>query len=161
MNIESIIKRVKKYDYLDKVESALSHKGLTLNDLKSYERIGRAKDGETPDTIFTSRYGKHCQTPTFQRHCLCGHRIQEQCYLCPEGSKNVCEIVVVGNHCIKTWGFNNAVRGDPKSKIECDLCGSMVSKKGMAKHKKTMKCKNNRKNNNDNDTESTRSSDSV
>ena len=41
------------------------------------------------------------------------------------------------------------------------MCGSLVNKKGFARHKKTQKCKNNiiNKNDNDNNTESTKCSD--
>ena len=72
---------------------------------------------------------------------MCGHRIVEQCYLCPADSNNPNDILVLGNHCINKWGFTPAIRGKGK-KVECELCGSMVNKSGLARHQKTTKCRN-------------------
>ena len=162
MNIDAIIRREQKYNYLDNVQASLEKFGLTLSDLKTYKRVGRSNHGE-PDAIFKQNFGKDCKLPEHKCTCLCGHYIVEQCYLCPE-SKDVNEIIVVGNHCIKKWGFDPAIRGKLENKIKCDLCGSLVLKRGMARHKRTTKCKNNviDKSNNDTDnaTESTTCSDS-
>ena len=35
----------------------------------------------------------------------------QQCYLCPQGSTNVENVIVVGNHCSCKWGFEAAIRG--------------------------------------------------
>ena len=161
MNIDKILNQKIKYNYLDKVESALKAKSLTFKDLKCYERCGRSKNGLKPDTIFKNKFGENVKPPDFKYNCLCGHSIVEQCYLCPEGSNNINDVITLGNHCINKWGFNPAIRGKIENKVKCDLCGSLVNKKGFARHKKTQKCKNNaiNKNDNDNTTESTKCSD--
>lgn len=156
MNIDAIVSRTKKYDYLNRVEAELKLIGLQLNDLKTYERIGRSNYGKT-DTIYKKRFGEASPIPEHHNFCLCGHRIKEQCYLCPAGSNKVNDILVVGNHCIKTWGFERAVIGNIKNKIKCDLCNAMVCRKGIARHKRRPCCINNRKVKADNETESTNS----
>ena len=151
MNIDKILNQEIKYNYLDRVEDALKAKGLTFKDLKCYERCGRSKNGLKPDTIFKNKFGENVKPPDFKPTCLCGHRIVEQCYLCPEGSNDINDVITLGNHCIKKWGFDPAIRGKIENKVKCDLCGSLVNKKGFARHKKTQNCKNN--------TESTKCSD--
>ena len=157
MNIQQIINREIKYNYLDRVQSSLNAYDITLADLKTYERVGRSNHG-VPDTIYATRFGKKAGIPKHQHSCLCGHAIVEQCYLCPSGSNDVDDIIVLGNQCIKTFGFHKAVNGDASQKIQCDLCGASVHKKGIARHKKRPCCIKNRKtNNHDNDTESIKS----
>ena len=159
MNIDAIIRREQKYNYLDAVKASLNKFGLRLEDLKTYKRVGKSNHG-VPDTIFKQNFGKDCKLPEHQNACICGHHIVEQCYLCPE-SNDVNDILVVGNHCIKRMGFDPAIRGKLENKIKCDLCGSLVLKRGMARHKRTTKCKNNTINklSNDSTTESTTCSD--
>ena len=159
MNIDAIIRREQRYNYLDAVKASLNKFGLRLEDLKNYKRVGKSNHG-VPDTIFKQNFGKDCKLPEHQNACICGHHIVEQCYLCPE-SNDVNDILVVGNHCIKRMGFDPAIRGKLENKIKCDLCGSLVLKRGMARHKRTTKCKNNviNKLSNDSTTESTTCSD--
>ena len=160
MNIQQIINREIKYNYLNKVQASLDAYGMTLADLKTYERVGKSYYG-FPDTIFTKRFGKKTNLPEHQHSCLCEHDIVQQCYLCPRGSTNVDDVIVVGNHCIKKFGFCKAINGDANHKTQCDLCGASVHKKGIARHQKRPCCIKNRKinsnDNNDNDTESTKS----
>jgi len=160
MNIQQIINREIKYKYLDRVQASLDAYDITLADLQTYEPVGKSNHG-FPNTIFTKRFGKQTKIPEHQHSCLCEHAIVEQCYLCPRGSTNVDDVIVLGNHCIKTFGFSKAINGDARQKIQCDLCGASVHKKGIARHKKRPCCINNRKinnnDNNDNDTESTKS----
>ena len=162
MNIQQIINREIKYNYLDKVQASLDAYDITLADLKTYERVGKSNHG-VPDTIYTQRFGKKAGIPEHQHSCLCEHAIVEQCYLCPRGSTNVDDVIVLGNQCIKRFGFSKAINGDASHKIQCDLCGASVHKKGIARHKKRPCCIKNRKinnnDNNDNDTESTKSGD--
>ena len=113
---------------------------LTFSDLKKYKRSGRSKHGK-PDTIFKDIFGSDAKQPDFKSYCMCGHRIVEQCYLCPADSNNPNDILVLGNHCINKWVFTPAMRGKGK-KVECELCGSMVNKSGLARHQKTTKCRN-------------------
>ena len=164
MNIQQIINREIKYNYLDRVQASLDAYDITLTDLKTYEPVGKSNHG-FPNTIFTKRFGKQTKLPEHQHSCLCEHAIVEQCYLCPRGSTNVDDVIVFGNHCIKSFGFSKAINGDARQKIHCDLCGASVHKKGIARHKKRPRCSNNRKinnnDNNDNDTESTKSGNST
>ena len=161
MNIQKIVSGQIRYNYLDRVKASLSARNLTFNDLKTHERVGRSNHN-VPDTIYMKKFGKTAKLPEHQNVCLCGHAIVEQCYLCPTGSNNVDDIIVVGNHCIKRFGFSNAVNGDASKKIQCDLCGALVCKKGIARHKRTPRCINNRKiNDKDNDTESTKSGNNI
>ena len=67
------------------VQPSLREFGLTLSDLKTYKRGDRSNGGEA-DTIFKHNFGKVCKLPAHQSVCLCGHRIVEQCYLCPKSN---------------------------------------------------------------------------
>ena len=61
----------------------------------------------------------------------------------------------MGNHCIRTFGFEQGLRGKLENKITCDLCAALINRKGIARHKKTSKCKNS------SDTSSTQSGSST
>ena len=141
MNIDKILRRELKYIYLNKVENGLTEYNLTFRDLNNYVRCGRSHPHCKPDKVFVDKFGD-VKPPKYRRVCLCGHVIMEQCYLCPENSKDVNDIIVVGNHCIETWGFKRATWGKCE-KVECDVCGSAVNKSGLARHKKRPTCKNN------------------
>ena len=145
MNIDKINKDEKYKNESDRIQGSLSGHNLTLTDIQNYRRCGRNhKNGNPkPDTIFCSNFGKTSKIPEFQKICLCGHKINEQCYLCPVDSNDVNDVITVGNHCIKKWGLPNAIRGDPKKKIECADCQCMVDKTNMKRHCKTAKHKRN------------------
>ena len=51
----------------------------------------------------------------------CGHRIKQQCYLCPEGSTNIEYMIVLGNYCLTKWGYEAAIRGKGV-KDKCEYC---------------------------------------
>ena len=161
MNIDKIINGELKYNYLDRVNDGLKELGLNFQDLKNYTRSGRSFAGLKPDKVFTDKFGKDVKPPNFKPSCLCGHRIVEQCYLCPKDSNDIKDVIVLGNHCIKKWGFEPAIRGKIENKVKCDFCGCLVDRKGIARHKKRPKCMNNpiNKTDNDNTTESTKCSD--
>ena len=139
MNIDKIQSKEKQSDYLDHVEGQLNSIGLTFHDLKQYKRSGRSKHGKL-DTVFKDIFGSDAKQPDFKIYCLCGHRIVEQCYLCPADSNNPDDILVLGNHCIDKWGFTPAIRGKGK-KIDCELCGAILNTSGLRRHHKTSKCK--------------------
>ena len=155
MNIPKILRKERDYKYLDRVQCSLSKLGLELNDIQEYRRAGGDQARRVPSATFLQNFGKDVKLPKHQDHCLCGHFIRERCYLCPPESNNVDNIIAVGNHCIRQFGFKPALRGKLENKITCDLCGALVNKKGIARHKKTSKCKNN------NDASSTPSSSST
>ncbi len=138
MNIDKILSKEKQYNYLDRVEGALKPKGLTFLDLKQYIRCGSSTHGK-PSPVLSSKYGKDVKLPETQKTCLCGHKIIEQCYLCPIGDQDLSQALIVGNHCIKKWGIKPAMRGKGL-KVECNVCGAMVNKSGLARHHKTRKC---------------------
>ena len=142
MNIDKIITGEIKYNYLDRVRASLRKLGLTFEDLKNYKRAGRSYGTlTTADTIFKGVCGNDAEIHEYVAHCLCGKKIHEQCYICPIDSSNSEDIIVLGNHCIKTFGFINAIRGKGK-KIQCVTCGSIVNKSGFKRHCETSKCKN-------------------
>ena len=66
-----------------------------------------------------------------------------QCYLCPEGSKDIDDILTVGNRCIHQWGYDPAVRGTGE-KVKCNCCGATVNKTGIKIHQQTIKCRSRR-----------------
>ena len=66
-----------------------------------------------------------------------------QCYLCPEGSKNIDDILIVGNICIHKWGYGPAVRGTGE-KVKCNCCGATVNKTVIKRHQQTIKCRSRR-----------------
>jgi hypothetical protein len=143
MNIDKIIADELRTCYLDKVEKSLKKIGLTFSDLKKYVRVGKSKYGISGDTAFKSYFGNDIKIPRPVDRCLCGHEITEQCYLCPEGSKNVDDIIIVGNKCINKWGYEHAVRGNDE-KIKCNCCGATVNKSGIKRHQETLKCRSRR-----------------
>ena len=112
MNIKNIIADESRASYLNKVENALKTSGLTFSGSKTYIRVGRSKSGISGDPAFKSYFGNDAKIPRPKERCLCGHEITEQCYLCPEGFKNIHDILTVGNRCIHQWGYDPAVRGN-------------------------------------------------
>ena len=89
---------------------------MTFSDLKKYVRVGRSKSGISGDSAFKSYFGNDAKIPRPKERCICGHEITEQCYLCPEGSKHIDDIIIVGNSCIHQWGYDPAVRGNGAKK---------------------------------------------
>ena len=134
MNIENIIADESISIYLSKVENALKWLGLTFSDLKNYIRVGKSNHGRR-DAAFKSYFGEYAKLPRHAENCICGHEITEQCYLCPEGSKSIDDILIVGNICIHKWGYDTAIRGKGV-KVKCDCCGATVNKAGIKKIKK-------------------------
>ena len=87
MDIDRLIADESKSSYVNRVERTLNNRGLTFTDLKNYIRVGSSIHGIT-DAAFNSYFGDDADIPIRKNHCLCDHEIIEQCYLCPEGSKN-------------------------------------------------------------------------
>ena len=140
MNIENIIADESRSSYLNKVENALKILGLTFSDLKNYVRVGRSKSGISGDSVFKSYFGNDAKIPRPKERCLCDHEITEQCCLCPEGSKHIDDIIIVGNSCIHQWGYDPAARGNGEN-IECEFCGATVNKPGIKRHQQTITCR--------------------
>ena len=87
------------------------------------------------DSAFRSYFGDDANIPLHKNRCLCGHEITQQCYLCPEGSTNIDDILTVGNRCIHKWGYDPANRGKGV-KVKCNCCGATVNKTGIKHIKK-------------------------
>ena len=66
-----------------------------------------------------------------------------QSYLCPEGSKTIDDVIIVGNSCINQWGYDPAVIGNGE-KVKCKCCGATVNKSGIKRHQQTIKCRSRR-----------------
>ena len=115
---------------------------MTFSDLKNYIRVGKSNHGRR-DAAFKSYFGEYAQIPRPVENCICGHEITEQCYLCPEGSKHIEDVIIVGNRCIHKWGYDPAVRGKG-AKVKCNCCGATVNKTGINKHQETLQCRNRR-----------------
>ena len=60
--------------------------------------------------------------------------------MCALDNQNLSQAITVGNHCIRKWGIKPTMRGKGL-KVECDVCGSMVNKSGLARHQTRPKCK--------------------
>ena len=142
MNIDKIITHGLKYSYVYRIEQSLNQIGLIFIDLKGYLKVGSSNLGRR-DAAFKSYFGNDARIPRHVESCLCCHEITEQCYLCPEGSKNIDDILVVGNRCIQKWGYDPAVRGKGV-KIKCECCGATVNKSGIKRPQETLKCRNRR-----------------
>ena len=142
MDIDRIIADESKSSYVNRVERSLNKRGLTFADLKNYIRVGSSIHGIS-DAAFKSYFGDDARLPKHEESCICEHEIQEQCYLCPEGSKNLDDVVTVGNKCINKWGYNPAVRGNG-TKFTCEFCGSTLNKSGKTRHQQTNKCRSRR-----------------
>ena len=128
MNIDRVIADESKPSYANRVERSLNTIGLTFTDLKNYIRVGSSNHGIT-DAAFNNYFGDDANIPIHKTQCICNREIIEQCYLCPEGSKNIDDIIVVCNKCIQKWGYNPANRGNGK-KNTCEFCGSALNKSG-------------------------------
>ena len=87
-------------------------------------------------------FGNDAELPKDETHCLCGHRIKQQCYLCPEDSTNIEYIIVLGNCCITKWGYEATIRGKGV-KAKCEYCNSTVNKTGIRRHQTINKCRQN------------------
>ena len=90
------------------------------------------------DSAFRSYSGHDAEIPLRNNRCLCDHEITEQCYLCPEGSKNMDDIIIVGNRCIHKWGYDPAIRGKGV-KVKCECCEATVNKAGIKKTSRNIK----------------------
>ena len=98
--------------------------------------VGSSNHGRT-DSVFKSYFGNDAKIPIHQNRCLCGHEITQQCYLCPEGSKNIDDIIAVGNNCINKWGYDPAIRGKGV-KVKCNCCGVTVHTTEIKRHQETL-----------------------
>ena len=140
MSIDKIIAKELRYRYLGRVGNALNERGVTFIGLEYYLKVGSSKFGKT-DSVFKRYFGNGANIPTHQNKCLCGHEITQQCYLCFEGSKNIGDIIIVGNQCINKWGYDPAIRGKGV-KFKCECCGVTVNKSGIKRHQATLNCRN-------------------
>ena len=142
MNMDKLIANELKYSYANRIEQSLNQIGLTFTDLKGYLKVGSSNHGRR-DAAFKSYFGNDANIPSRVESCLCGHEITEQCYICPEGSKHIDDILIVGNICIHKWGYDPAIRGKGV-KVKCECCGAIVNKAGIKRHQETLKCRNRR-----------------
>ena len=140
MNIDKLIANEFKYSYVNRIGQSLNQIGLTFTDLKGYLKVGSSNHGRR-DAVFKSYFGEYAQLPSRVERCLCGHEITEQCYICPEGSINIDDILIVGNRCIHKWGYDPAIRGKGV-KVKCECCGAIVNKAGIKRHQETLTCRN-------------------
>ena len=115
---------------------------MTFTDLANCLKVGSSKFGNA-DSGFKSYFGNDAKIPIHTNKCLCGHEITQQCYLCPEGSKYIDDIIIVGNQCINRWGYDPAIRGKG-DKVKCECCGVTVNKSGIKRHQETLNCRNRR-----------------
>ena len=76
-----------------------------------------------------TRFGKDAKLPIYKSHCLCGHEIRQQCYVCPKHSTTTDDIITFGNRCINKWGYAPAIRGNGV-KFKCECCGSIANRSG-------------------------------
>ena len=108
---------------------------MTFTDLNDYLKVGSSKFGKA-DSGFKRYFGNDAQLPIHKQACLCGHEITQQCYLCPEGSKHIDDVIIVCNQCISRWGYNPAIRGKG-DKVKCECCGVTVNTSGIKRHQET------------------------
>ena len=142
MNIDKIIANEVKSSYVYRIENSHNKIGLTVTDLKGYLKVGSTNLGRR-DAAFKSYFGEYAKLPRHAESCICGHEITEQCYICPEGSKDIDDVVIVGNRCIHKWGYEPAIRGKGE-KVKCECCGVTVNKSGIKRHQETLKCRSRR-----------------
>ena len=91
---------------------------ITFESLADYMQCRRGYDIGAPVAATTS-YFKLCfgnaLPPPIPAKCLCGHRIIEQCYICPKNDPTPEQVLVVGNECIEKFGAMNGRL--------CEICG--------------------------------------
>ena len=62
--------------------------------------------------MFKDETGKRPTLPEFKTHCICGHKIRRNCFIC---SADKSRLLVLGSCCIKKF--------IPKSGRSCEKCG--------------------------------------
>ena len=85
--------------------------GVTREGLSTYRYCG----GDTQThhrNYFKLCFGKDAPTPPYENECVCGHFIEENCYMRDAQSN----IIVLGNCCIKRYM--------PMCFRTCDKCGA-------------------------------------
>ena len=59
------------------------YKGVRVHDLNNYRICGVKHIGGSLNDYFKQLFGK-AEPPLDVDRCICGHKIQEQCYICPK-----------------------------------------------------------------------------
>ena len=67
---------------------------MTFTDLNKFLKVGSSNHGKA-GSVFKSYFRNDAKIPKHASTCLCRHEIIQQCYLCPEGSKNIDDIIIV------------------------------------------------------------------
>ncbi len=89
----------------------LAKHGLSLEDMKDYKYCGGdSKQHLNYWNLFNRN--KNLDTPDYTTKCICGHDIEDNCYIIHKTSEN---ILVLGNCCIQKFC--------PDSGRTCDDCG--------------------------------------
>lgn len=101
------------------VEKNLSDKypDVSIDDLNNYMQCGNshAMLPDSLDPYFKLMFGDAPQ-PTPVTKCICGHKIQVQCYICPVNDPRVENIIIVGSECIDKW-TDRSLKGR-----RCEVC---------------------------------------
>ncbi len=95
--------------------------GYNIEDLQSFNYCGGDKERHLK--YFKLKYGDNILPLDHEEHCICGHKIEENCYI-----TNDINILVIGNCCIKKF-IKNSGR-------TCEIC------KQPHKNRKVNRCNN-------------------
>jgi len=102
----------------EKFIKGLEQYGLKLHDLKDWRYLGGNKGRHL------NYYHLACGTenlPEFNSRCVCGHKIEENCYI-----GNEVNLLILGNCCIKKFIEKNGRRccicRNPHRNIKIDKC---------------------------------------
>lgn len=89
-------------DFNKKFAKGLLEKyGLTPEELKNYIYVGSNRDKGRE--YFREKFPDNTPFPDDEKQCVCGHNIQENCYVCPDPRNGPYGIVVLGNCCVKKY----------------------------------------------------------
>lgn len=150
----------KTVKFWKKFINGLEEMGLTYEEVKTYICVGGVHLKERGMTLSyekkSYRYKRFSDyfpndiLPEYKDICVCGHEIHENCFIIKPESKNVNEIIIVGNCCVKRFIDNglsqiceickskHKARDSKrcvKHKHDCQLC-----KEPNAKYGKCLKC---------------------
>lgn len=108
---QRFINGLKKYD-------------LTIEEIRNSDWIYGGGNKRWHDNYFKLKFDNNEKIrPKDETNCICGHKIEENCYLYNKKTKM---FLVIGNHCIKKFELDSRRRckycNEPHANIKNDIC---------------------------------------
>ena len=91
------------------------YEGVTMNYLSNYRTCGVKHIGGVLHDQFKELFGK-AEPPLDVDRCIRGHKILEQCYICPRDGVRVENMLIFGSECI------NKIKDGVMKGSRCEVC---------------------------------------